>query len=102
MLGLRAIFVGRARVAVVAALLAATPAAGQTDPLPSWNEGGVKAAIVGFVARVTTKGSPDYVPISERVAVFDNEGTLAVEQPMPAQVAFELDCINIGRPGHPE
>jgi len=46
------------------------------DPLPSWNEGKVKDAIIDFVARTSTAGSSDYVPVNERVAVFDNDGTL--------------------------
>lgn len=61
------------------------------DPLPSWNEGKSKAAILDYVARVTTAGSPDFVPESERVAVFDNDGTLWPENPMPFQMAYSID-----------
>ena len=51
------------------------------DPLPSWNDGAAKKSILQFVAGVTTKGSPEFVPPAERVAVFDNDGTLWAEQP---------------------
>ena len=53
----------------------------QADPLPSWNDTAQKQAILSFVQAVTTEGSPDFVPPSERVAVFDNDGTLSVESP---------------------
>jgi hypothetical protein len=55
------------------------------DPLPSWNDGPVKAAILGFVARVTTTGGPDFVRVEERIATFDNDGTLWVEKPLPTE-----------------
>lgn len=55
--------------------------AAKADPLPSWNDGPVKQAIVGFVTRVTTEGGPDFLPVEERIAVFDNDGTLWQEQP---------------------
>ena len=91
-------------VTLGAALAALSVAAALADPLPSWNEGPTKAAIVAFVERVATEGSSDFVPIQERVAVFDNDGTLWVEQPVPAQVAFDSPasrpsggCIQIGR-----
>jgi hypothetical protein len=72
------------------------------DPLPSWNDGPVKQAIVSFVERVTREGTPDFVPGSERIAAFDNDGTLWVEQPMYVQFAFTLDRITKLAPGHPE
>lgn len=78
-------------------LLAGPPSAvhGQTpDPLPSWHAGPAKQALLDFVARVTREGGPDFVPLAERNAVFDNDGTLWSEQPVPGQVAFTLD-----RPG---
>lgn len=68
-------------------------AQGQADPLPSWNEGSSKRSIIDFVARVTTQGSTDYVAQAERVAAFDNDGTLWVEQPMYVQLAFVLDRV---------
>jgi len=61
------------------------------DPLPSWNEGPAKQAILAFLARVTEEGSPDFLPPAERIAVFDNDGTLWPENPMPFQAAFALD-----------
>src|SRR5215510_6024748 len=68
-----------------------TPAQAQADPLPSWNDGPVKASITDFVARVTTQGSPNFVPVEERIATFDNDGTLWCEHPMYVQLAFALD-----------
>ena len=64
---------------------------GQGDPLPSWNEGAAKKSITDFVARVTTQGSPDFVPVPERIATFDNDGTLWAEQPLYFQIAFMLE-----------
>jgi phosphoglycolate phosphatase-like HAD superfamily hydrolase len=61
------------------------------DALPSWNEGAAKKAIVAFVARVTTEGGPDFVPARERIATFDNDGTLWCEQPIYVQAVFVLD-----------
>jgi phosphoserine phosphatase len=72
------------------------------DPLPSWNEGPSKNAIRDFVARVTTEGGKDFVPPAERIAVFDNDGTLWSEQPMYVQLAFTLDRIKALAPQHPE
>ena len=60
----------------------------QSDPLPSWNDGATKQSIIDFVARVTTQGGPDFVPPDQRIAVFDNDGTLWIEQPMYVQFAF--------------
>ncbi len=93
---LRIIFCALGMVVALAARAAAL-----ADPLPSWNEGAAKTAIVAFVGRVATEGSPDFVPVPERVAVFDNDGTLWPEQPVPAQVAFELACLAAQEPGHP-
>jgi hypothetical protein len=75
-------------------------AAGGT--LPSWNDGAVKTSITNFVARVTTQGGPDFVPPAERIAVFDNDGTLWSEQPMYVQLAFALDRVKALAPQHPE
>jgi phosphoglycolate phosphatase-like HAD superfamily hydrolase len=63
----------------------------QTSPLPSWNDGTARTAIIDFVERVTRPGSPDFVPVEERIATFDNDGTLWTEQPMYVQAAFVLD-----------
>ena len=77
-------------------------AVAQTDPLPSWNDGASKKAIVEFVAKVTKEGGADYVPPAERIAVFDNDGTLWAEQPMYFQLAFALDRVKALAPQHPE
>ena len=74
----------------------------QTDPLPSWNEGATKRAITDFVARVTQRGGPDFVPPAERIATFDNDGTLWVEQPMYTQLAFAIDRVKAMAATHPE
>ena len=71
-------------------------------PLPSWNDTAPKKAIVAFVARVTKPGSPDFVPVPERIAVFDNDGTLWAEQPMYVQARFALDRVKALAPQHPE
>jgi phosphoglycolate phosphatase-like HAD superfamily hydrolase len=63
------------------------------DPLPSWNDGWAKAAILDFVARATREGGPDFVPVPERIAVFDHDGTLWVERPVHAQIYFTLDRL---------
>jgi len=93
------------RRAVLAALVVvglAGSASGQTDPLPSWNEGATKKAITDFVARVTTQGSPDFVPVDLRIATFDNDGTLWCEQPVYFQVAFAFDRLKAMAAQHPE
>ena len=66
-------------------------AVGRLDPLPSWNDGPAKAAILDFVARTTRSGSPEFVRPDERIAVFDNDGTLWPENPLPFELAFTLD-----------
>jgi hypothetical protein len=73
-----------------------------TAPLPSWNDGAARQAIIDFVAAVTREGSPDVVPMSQRIATFDNDGTLWVEQPMYVQLAFALDRVKALAPMHPE
>ncbi len=73
--------------------LAMLPALAASDPLPSWNEGPAKAAIIAFVDKVTTAGSADFVPVPERIATFDNDGTLWSEQPMYFQIAFAVDRL---------
>jgi hypothetical protein len=87
---------------ILYALLLILPLSAAADPLPSWNDGPVKEAITGFVAAVTTEGGPDFVPVSERIAVFDNDGTLWVEQPMYTQLDFVLDRLKEMAPEHPE
>ncbi len=72
------------------------------DPLPSWNDGAAKQAIVMFVVKVTTEGSTDFVPPAERIAVFDNDGTLWAEQPVYFQLQFALDRVREMAPERPE
>ncbi len=74
----------------------------QNDPLPSWNDTAPKKAIVAFVEKVTKEGSPEFVPAADRIATFDNDGTLWVEQPMYVQLRFALDRIKVLAPQHPE
>ncbi|MGA8968187.1 MAG: HAD family hydrolase [Pseudolabrys sp.] len=99
------------RRAVLAALLTSAagaialsrfPALAQGDPLPSWNDGKAKQSILDFVAAVTREGSPDFVPARQRVATFDNDGTLWVEQPIYTQLAFAFDRVKALAPMHPE
>jgi len=90
-------------ISVASALLALALCTAQAaEPLPSWNDGPAKAAIVAFVGKVTKQGSPDFVPEAERIAVFDNDGTLWSEQPMYFQLAFALDRVKALAPQHPE
>lgn len=93
----------RARFAALAFVFAfaASVAHAATDPLPSWNDGAVKQAIVAFVAATTKAGSPNFVPVAERIAVFDNDGTLWAEQPMYFQLAFALDRVRTLAPQNP-
>lgn len=72
------------------------------DPLPSWNEGATKQSIIDFVKAVTTEGSADFVPIPERIAIFDNDGTLWSEQPLYFQFLFAVDQVKVLAPKHPE
>jgi phosphoglycolate phosphatase-like HAD superfamily hydrolase len=74
----------------------------QPDPLPSWNGGTARNALVTFVERVTRAGSPDFVAPAERIAVFDNDGTLWAEQPAYFQLLFALDRVRALGPQHPE
>jgi hypothetical protein len=88
--------------ALVGALIFTTTIAHAQDPLPSWNDGPTKQSIMDFVAKVTKEGSPDFVPLEERIATFDNDGTLWCEQPMYFQLFFALDRVKTLAPQHPE
>jgi len=90
------------RFVIIAALLTSFSAAAQTDPLPSWHDTATKKAIVAFVQKVTREGSPDFVPPAERIATFDNDGTLWPSHPMYTQLAFALDRVKALAPRHPE
>lgn len=93
----------RAAVAFAAmALVSAASAADNADPLPSWNDGPTKQAVESFVQKVTDKDGPDFVPPADRIAVFDNDGTLWVEQPAYVQLIFALDRVKELAPEHPE
>ena len=72
------------------------------DPLPSWNEGPAKKAILSFVASIATIGGPDFIRVEDRIATFDNDGTLWVEQPIYTQFVFALDRVKSLAPQHPE
>ncbi|HEX6883581.1 MAG TPA: HAD family hydrolase [Planctomycetota bacterium] len=86
----------------VLALVAPTLLAQAGDPLPSWNDGAAKKAVVAFVEKVTRPDSPDFVPAPERIAVFDNDGTLWSEQPLYFQALFAFDRVRAMAPEHPE
>jgi phosphoglycolate phosphatase-like HAD superfamily hydrolase len=92
----------RSIIAVLAISLASFTLARAADPLPSWNDGPAKQSINNFVKKVTTPGSPEFVPVAERIAVFDNDGTLWCEQPIPVQLYFALDRVKALAPQHTE
>jgi hypothetical protein len=87
---------------LAAGLISGTTALAQSDPLPSWNEGPAKARVLAFVRAVTDQNGKDYVAPAERVATFDNDGTLWAEQPMYFQLIFALDRVKALAPKHPE
>ena len=89
-------------VAFVAVMACISSSARAQDPLPSWNNTAPKQAIVTFVEKVTRAGSPDFVPVAERTATFDNDGTLWSEKPLPVQLFFMLDRVKALAPLHPE
>jgi phosphoglycolate phosphatase-like HAD superfamily hydrolase len=89
-------------LAVLSSAALVAPAAAQTDPLPSWNDGAAKKAIVEFVKATTTQGDPKFVPPEARVAVFDQDGTTWVEQPMYAQVMYCLERVPVLAKAKPE
>ncbi|MCR9210940.1 MAG: haloacid dehalogenase-like hydrolase [bacterium] len=88
--------------AFVVILQASSATAVASDPLASWNDNAAKQSIVAFVERVTEEGSSDFVPVEERIATFDNDGTLWSEQPYYFQLAFALDRVKAMAPDHPE
>ena len=89
-------------LALVGVVAFTTANARAQDPLPSWNDTAPKKAIVAFVKKVTKEGSPDFVPVPERTATFDNDGTLWCEKPLPVQSFFVLDRVKALAPQHPE
>jgi phosphoglycolate phosphatase-like HAD superfamily hydrolase len=96
----RSFFTGMSALGVAG--LGSIGAYAQADLLPSWNARPSRQALLDFVARTTTAGSPDYIPTEQRIAVFDNDGTLWSEQPVYFQVAFALDRVRQLAPSHPE
>jgi phosphoserine phosphatase len=88
--------------ALLALLLMIFSSAKKSDPLPSWKDDGAKRAIIAFVESITNPASKSYVPKQDRIAVFDNDGTLWAEQPMYFQLFFVLDRIKALSPQHPE
>jgi len=89
-------------VAMLWVLACTATAAHAADPLPSWNDGKSKQSIVAFVGKVTANGSPDFVAPENRIATFDNDGTLWAEQPMYFQLLFALERVKVLAPQHPE
>ena len=98
---MNSIIVGRV-IAVLAIFAGSRAIARAQDPLPSWNDGKAKQSIREFVAKVTKQGSPDFVPPVQRIATFDNDGTVWAEQPMYFQLLFALDRVKALAPQHPE
>ena len=94
--------VGARILVLVASLLFAAQVLAQTDPLPSWNDGAAKKAIVEFVQTTTTAGSPQFVPPAERIATFDQDGTLWVEHPMYSFVMYALERVPVLAQSKPE
>jgi len=87
---------------LICLLVSAEALSQAADPLPSWNDGPAKQAVVQFVERVTTEGSPDFVAPAERIATFDNDGTLWSEQPLYFQALFVFHRVKALAPQHPE
>jgi len=98
----RVLFYQAAALAFSALVLVSLQARAQTDPLPSWNDGTAKKAIVDFVHATTTQGSPKFVAPAERVATFDEDGTMWVEHPMYTEIMFTLDRVGELARTHPE
>jgi hypothetical protein len=100
----RSVVSALATLPVLPVLFRPTVAVAQSggDPLPSWNSGDAKTAILTFVQRLTEQGSPDLIPVPERIATFDNDGTLWCEHPIYVQLAFALDRVKAMAPMHPE
>lgn len=92
----------KALFAVILWAFGAASVLAQSAPLPSWNDGAAKRAIIAFVEAVTTPGSPDFVAPSERIATFDNDGTLWVEQPIYTQAFFIVDRMKALAPANPQ
>jgi phosphoglycolate phosphatase-like HAD superfamily hydrolase len=92
----------RSMVTLAAIFVVWAASAAETDPLPSWNDGPTKEAIVSFVEKVTKEGGADYVPAEDRIATFDNDGNLWAEKPVYFQLLFAMDRVKALAPDHPE
>src|SRR5436309_16133135 len=92
----------RISVILIVTLVWGTRAFAQADPLQSWNDTASKKAIIAFVEKVTKEGSPDFVKPEERIATFDNDGTLWAEKPIYFQFQFAIDRVKALAPRHPE
>ena len=92
----------RSTLALAAIVFVSVTTLHAQDPLPSWNDTAPKKAIVAFVEKVTKEDSSDFVPHAERIATFDNDGTLWCEKPLPVQLFFTLDRVKALAPQHPE
>ena len=90
------------KLIIVLSVVFTTNSLAQESPLPSWNDGKTKEAIIAFVQQVTDTSSPNFVPVNERIATFDNDGTLWSEQPIYFQLAFAFYQIKLMAPKHPE
>ena len=73
-----------------------------SDPLPSWNDGELKRSIINYVATITKEGGPDFIPVADRIATFDNDGTLWSEQPLYFQLFYSFDQVKAMAPKHPD
>ncbi len=91
-----------ATIVIILVLVAPSCSPVATDPMPSWRDAEAKRAIIDFVTAVTDTDSKDFVPAAERIATFDNDGTLWSEQPMYFQLAFAVDRVKALAPQHPE
>jgi hypothetical protein len=89
-------------LAVVASLAVSAQALAQSDPLPAWNDGPAKQAITKFMQVTTDQSSPSFVPVLERIATFDQDGTLWVSHPMYTQVVYCLDRVPVVVKAKPE
>jgi phosphoglycolate phosphatase-like HAD superfamily hydrolase len=94
--------IGRLLAAILLLGLLGPRASHATDPLPSWNDGAAKSSIVGFVTAASQEGAPGWIAPADRIAVFDNDGTLWAEQPTYFQLAFAIDRVKALAPQHPE
>lgn len=97
-----ALCLGQSAPAAAEVSIATFTPAPNSDPLPSWNDAPAKKSIIAFVEKITKEGSPDFVPVPERTATFDNDGTLWCEKPMPVQLFFVIDRVKSLAPQHPE